>query len=701
MQLLRDSPDPDHGGFSRGYQYLSLRVYADLAKTPTLDFLKYVIDECRLWRFICGIPYDIEELISLLSFYEQLAGTSVRRMNGKQWIQLMFMMNKEDMGGFEVRSTKHVKECCQFLVPCRCCSKSRATNVVKVHFEMKFDELLFANLGEFGRYQKIQFTLVCLPIMFVSMHALSWTFSAASVPHRCRLPDEDLNANYWTENDLLATVGNCTEKKRCRYQECQLRNGSTCRFGYVYDLSEIKYSAINRYFNAMGTSYEDLQRKLYEQMFGEHQLLSTRWQIVCEWSVLKAFIQSTYYIGQMGGSLLFGFLGDRIGRKKVFFISIIMLIVSGVLMAVAPYWPAFALLRAAVGFAHPGIFVIAVVIGMELVGPSKRKVASVISGVFFSFGQIFLGCLAYFIRDYRYLQLAISLPALIFMCYWWFVPESARWLVAQRKYEEADKILQRAAKINGVQLPQKWWDQIDLPEKTARNRFSQRKYNYFDLIRTPRIRLRTFACLFLWPVVSMIYYGVSMKTDFLGGDFYGTFIAGGMAEIPALLLLFVLIDRIGRKPLFAGGYFVAALCMLSNLLLPPEVHWIISVLQFLVAKAAITSCYALIYTVTPELYPTVIRNSAMGCCSMFARVGANLSCYIVMWIVEQFGTWAMIIPFGGLSLMAGLTVIFCIPETMGKPLPETVEEIEDSCIRSTNEELLTLSDISKKNSDSD
>lgn len=80
------------------------------------------------------------------------------------------------------------------------------------------------------------------------------------------------------------------------------------------------------------------------------------------------------------------------------------------------------------------------------------------------------------------------------------VPESARWLVTQHKYEEADKILQRAAKINGVHLPEKWWDQIDFPEKTAQNRSPQRKYNYLDLVRTPRIRLRTFACLFLWPV---------------------------------------------------------------------------------------------------------------------------------------------------------------------------------------------------------
>ncbi|VDK81415.1 unnamed protein product [Litomosoides sigmodontis] len=455
---------------------------------------------------------------------------------------------------------------------------------------MKFDELLFTNLGEFGRYQKIQFVLVCLPIIFVSMHALSWTFSAASVPHRCRLPSEGLNVSYWTQSDLLTTATNCTEKtKRCRYRECELRNESTCRRGYIYDLSEIKYSAINR------------------------------WNIVCEWSVLKAFIQSTYYIGQMGGSLVFGFLGDRIGRKKVFFIAIIMLVISGVLMAVVPYWTAFALLRAAVGFSHPGIFVIAVVIGMELVGPSKRKAASVISGIFFSLGS--------FLKAHDGLWHNVK----------------------------------------------KWWDQIDFPEITAENRASRRKYNYLDLVRTPRIRLRTFACLFLWPVrfisevfrhkvVSMIYYGVSMKTDFLGGDFYGTFISGGIAEIPALLLLFALIDRIGRKPLFAGGYFLAALCMLSNLLLPSEV-----------AKASITGCYVVIYTVTPELYPTVIRNSAMGCCSMVARV-------------ERFGTWAMIVPFGSLSLVAGFIVIFCIPETMGKPLPETIEEIEDH-FHPANEEM--------------
>lgn len=63
---------------------------------------------------------------------------------------------------------------------------------------------------------------------------------------------------------------------------------------------------------------------------------------------------------------------------------------------------------------------------------------------------------------------------------------------------------------------------------------------------------------------------------------------------------------------------------------------VLNLIQFLMTKAAITSCYALIYTVTPELFPTVIRNSAMGVCSMIARVGAIMASYIAMWIVSSF-----------------------------------------------------------------
>lgn len=93
--------------------------------------------------------------------------------------------------------------------------------------------------------------------------------------------------------------------------------------------------------------------------------------------------------------------------------------VAGTGMAFVPHWIAFAFLRVVVGFCHPGIFVVAVVIGMELVGPAHRKVASVITGAFYAIGQIILGSVAFGIRDYKTLQLVISIPGIIFVAYWW------------------------------------------------------------------------------------------------------------------------------------------------------------------------------------------------------------------------------------------------------------------------------------------
>jgi len=51
---------------------------------------------------------------------------------------------------------------------------------------------------------------------------------------------------------------------------------------------------------------------------------------------------------------------------------------------------------------------------------------------------------------------------------------------------------------------------------------------------------------------------------------YTTFIFGGLVEIPALILLFSIVDRIGRKPIICCGYSIAAICMISNLWLNVE-----------------------------------------------------------------------------------------------------------------------------------
>jgi len=96
------------------------------------------------------------------------------------------------------------------------------------------------------------------------------------------------------------------------------------------------------------------------------------------------------------------------------------------------------------------------------VGPTKRKMGAVFTGIMFAVGQIILGILAFFIRDYRWLQAAIAAPSLFFLTYWWAVPESARWLVSQKRFTEADAVLRRVARVNNGTLPEKWWEEIEV-----------------------------------------------------------------------------------------------------------------------------------------------------------------------------------------------------------------------------------------------
>lgn len=54
----------------------------------------------------------------------------------------------------------------------------------------------------------------------------------------------------------------------------------------------------------------------------------------------------------------------------------------------------------------------------EMLGPSKRRWASILIMYFFTFGYIMLAGLAYLIRNWQYLEIACSAPAVLFVTYW-------------------------------------------------------------------------------------------------------------------------------------------------------------------------------------------------------------------------------------------------------------------------------------------
>lgn len=109
----------------------------------------------------------------------------------------------------------------------------------------------------------------------------------------------------------------------------------------------------------------------------------------------------------------------------------------------------FALLNA-VGTS--GVYPLAFIIGVEMVGPRKREMTSIVLNYFYAVGEALLGLAAWLLSSWKILQYALSIPPLFFVVYFWLVPESVRWLLARNEHEKAGNIIRRAAHVNQREL---------------------------------------------------------------------------------------------------------------------------------------------------------------------------------------------------------------------------------------------------------
>ena len=258
---------------------------------------------------------------------------------------------------------------------------------------------------------------------------------------------------------------------------------------------------------------------------------------------------------------------------------------------------------------------------------------------------------------------------------WLFLPESPRWLIANGKTEAARKIIEAAAETNKVKLsPEVWSEDTEDTEEKAES--DQPVYGPLDLFRRSQLVI-TLPLFFCWPVVTMLYYGLSLSADKIQmtENVYLSFILVSLIEIPSHLLVPLIIDVWGRKPIFFLALFVPGICCIVAAFLTPGTA--IFAILTLGAKAAVTGAFNVTYIYTAELFPTSIRATAVGACSTMARVGGALAPIIGKYLIE-LGTISEIVPlclFGGFGLAGGLCALL-LPDTVGFPLPSTLQDVE-------------------------
>lgn len=203
---------------------------------------------------------------------------------------------------------------------------------------------------------------------------------------------------------------------------------------------------------------------------------------------------------------------------------------------------------------------------MEMVGPSKRLPAGTLCQLFFSSGYILLAITAYYIHDWRWFQVAITLPGVLFLCYWWLIPESIRWLLAHNKTDEAKIIIHKIAKENKKVLTDEHLDRLLSIENNSIK--DVHKPSILDLFRYPNLRQKTLILFFDWFVNSAAYYGLSWNTSNLGGNDLINFSISGLVEFPAYTFLLFTLNRWGRKPILCGCMVTAGTMLLLTMAVP-------------------------------------------------------------------------------------------------------------------------------------
>lgn len=330
-------------------------------------------------------------------------------------------------------------------------------------------------------------------------------------------------------------------------------------------------------------------------------------------------IGSIGLIGMALGAVVSGTIADRIGRKKVFTITVLLYSIASAFCALSWNYQSLLVFRFLVGFGLGGELPVAATLVSEYAPSRVRGRFIVLLESFWGLGWIAAACIAYFfipLYGWRMAFLIGALPALYVCLIRMHMPESVRYLLAHGRVGEARQIVVSLERQLHVPVAPFVSEKETVPVVA--------KASFRELWKKP-FASRTIMLWLVWFGINFSYYGIFMWLPSLvfqqGFTVVKTFeyvLIMTLAQLPGYYCAAWLVDKIGRKYtlsaflLFSGvaSYFFGHASTAAALMM-----WG-SVMSFFNLGA-----WGVLYTYTPEQYPTAIRALGSGWAAGLGRFG--------------------------------------------------------------------------------
>lgn len=364
--------------------------------------------------------------------------------------------------------------------------------------------------------------------------------------------------------------------------------------------------------------------------------LSVEWDLSAE---QMGWIGSIQSIGMAAGALIFGLMADRIGRKNVFIITLLLFSIGSGVSAFATTLSVFLILRFIIGMGLGGELPVASTLVSESVSADKRGRVVVLLESFWAAGWLIAAIISYFIIPKFGWQVALLIsatPAIYALYLRVGLPDSPKFTAVKQ-----------TVKISAFQSLAKLWT------KEYRRRTIMLWVVWFCVVFS-------YYGMFLWLPSVMVMKGFSLIKSF------EYVLIMTLAQLPGYFTAAWSIEKFGRK-------FVLVVYLIGTAV-SAYLFGMAESTAFLMTAGILLSFFNLgawggLYAYTPEQYPTIIRGTGSGMAASFGRIGGVLGPLLVGYFITQGISISTIFTIFCVSVLIGaFTVLFMGTETKNKEL---------------------------------